>query len=216
MNQKGVVERDLTKKEAFYIFQSYWTSKPMVHIYGHSMPVRWGDANEEKMIKVYSNFDEAELWLNGKSVGKKKRNSQDFPAAGFRWSSALHKGADTVCVRATKGKEVVLDEISFSYQTEKWNKPSALNMEIPENKNGIVQIGSTLLDDKGVPCLDAANWIRFGLAGDGVLVDNLGTSDGSRYVQLYNGRVIISVDLRGGPSVASAQVQGIPSAFISL
>jgi beta-galactosidase len=32
MNQKGVVERDLTKKEGYYVFQSYWTEKPMVHI----------------------------------------------------------------------------------------------------------------------------------------------------------------------------------------
>ena len=37
MNQKGVMERDVTKKEGYYVFQSYWTTKPMVHIYGHSM-----------------------------------------------------------------------------------------------------------------------------------------------------------------------------------
>ena len=55
MNQKGVVERDFTTKEAYYVFQSYWTTKPMVHIYGHSWPVRWGNEGEEKMVKVYSN-----------------------------------------------------------------------------------------------------------------------------------------------------------------
>lgn len=33
MNLKGIVERDLTKKEAFYVFQSYWSKKPMVHLY---------------------------------------------------------------------------------------------------------------------------------------------------------------------------------------
>ncbi|RZJ98937.1 MAG: glycoside hydrolase family 2 protein, partial [Flavobacterium sp.] len=77
MNQKGVVERDLTRKEAFYVFQSYWTEKPMVHIYGHTWPVRWGDEGEEKMVKVYSNCNEAEIFLNGKSFGSKKRNSRD-------------------------------------------------------------------------------------------------------------------------------------------
>ena len=40
VNQKGVVERDFTKKESFYVFQSYWTAKLMAHIYGHSWPVR--------------------------------------------------------------------------------------------------------------------------------------------------------------------------------
>ena len=40
VNQKGVVERDLTKKEAYYVFQSYWTKQPMIHIYGHNWRTR--------------------------------------------------------------------------------------------------------------------------------------------------------------------------------
>jgi beta-galactosidase len=32
VNQKGVVERDFNKKESYYVFQSYWTVKPMLHI----------------------------------------------------------------------------------------------------------------------------------------------------------------------------------------
>ncbi len=137
MNQKGVVERDLTKKEAYYVFQSYWTTNPMVHIYGHSWPVRWGDEGEEKMIKVYSNCDEAELFVNGKSYGVKKRNSQDFPAAGLRWNVALNKGTNRVQVKAKKGKLVVEDEISFQYQTEKWGKPAKLLIEKLTEENGI-------------------------------------------------------------------------------
>ena len=82
VNQKGVVERDFTKKEAFYIFQSYWTTTPMVHLYGHSWPVRWGEEGEEKMVKVYSNCDEAELFVNGKSYGIRKRDSQKLPCCG--------------------------------------------------------------------------------------------------------------------------------------
>ena len=49
-------------------------------------PVRWGDSGEQKMVKVYSNCEEAELFLNGKSRGIRKRNGQDFPAAGLRWN----------------------------------------------------------------------------------------------------------------------------------
>ena len=36
LNQKGVVERDGTPKESYYVFQSYWAEKPMIHIYGHT------------------------------------------------------------------------------------------------------------------------------------------------------------------------------------
>ncbi|MFC3563685.1 DUF4982 domain-containing protein [Pedobacter jamesrossensis] len=56
----------------------------MIHIYGHTWPVRWGDNGEEKMVKVYANCTEVEIFLNGKSFGSKKRNSQDYPAAGLR------------------------------------------------------------------------------------------------------------------------------------
>ena len=48
VNQKGVIERDFTPKESYYVFQSYWTTEPMVHIYGHSWPVRWGNQGDRK------------------------------------------------------------------------------------------------------------------------------------------------------------------------
>jgi beta-galactosidase len=38
----------MTKKEAYFVFQSYWTDTPMVHLYGHSWPIRWGTEGEEK------------------------------------------------------------------------------------------------------------------------------------------------------------------------
>lgn len=216
MNQKGVVERDLAKKESYYVFQSYWTTKPMAHIYGHSWPVRWGNEGEEKMIKVYSNCDEAELFVNGKSMGVKKRNSQDFPAAGLRWNVVLNKGNNDVKVIAKKGKIVIEDASSFSYQTEKWGKPAKLLIEKVKEENGIITLEAKLLDDKNVQCLDAANWIRFGLTGDGKLIDNQGTSSGSNYVQLYNGRAIISVKTNNGKSVVSAKVEGVQTVFINL
>jgi beta-galactosidase len=216
MNQKGVVERDLTKKEAYYVFQSYWAEKPMAHIYGHSMPVRWGDAGEEKMIKVYANCDEAELFVNGKSMGVKKRNSQDFPAAGLRWNAVFVKGNNTVKVIAKKGAVKVEDNISFQYQTEKWGKPSQLKIEKVSEVNGVATVEVKLYDDKKVQCLDAVNFVRFGLAGDGELIDDLGTSSGSRYVQLYNGRAIIRINTNKSKNVVTAKVDGIPTAFINL
>ena len=84
INQKGVVERDLTKKESYFVFQSYWAEKPMAHIYRHSWPVRWGREGELRIVHVYSNCDRAELFLNDKSLGTLQRNSQDFPAAELR------------------------------------------------------------------------------------------------------------------------------------
>lgn len=216
MNQKGVVERDFTKKEAFYVFQSYWTEKPMVHIYGHSQPVRWGNEGETKMIKVYSNCDEVELILNGKSLGVKKRSPLDFPAAGLRWQAPMFKGKYDLKVIATKDNVRVEDAVSFNYQSDKWKKPANLSIEKLNNENGIATVQVKLLDADNVQCLDAANWVRFSLAGDGKMLDNLGTSSGSRYVQLYNGRAIIKVKTNAGKSVITASVDGIKTAFLNL
>jgi beta-galactosidase len=216
MNQKGVVERDLTKKEAYYVFQAWWTQTPMVHIYGHSWPVRWGDEGEEKMVKVYSNCDEAELFVNGKSCGIKKRNSQDFPASGLRWSVKYNKGANTLKVIAKKGKVSVTDEITQAYQTEKWGKPTQLILQKIDQKGEIATIEVKLYDEKKTLCLDARNIVTFGLAGDGQLIDNQGTSSASRKVELYNGRAIIRIKTNNGKSVADVRSQGLKTAFLEL
>ncbi len=216
MNQKGVVERDFTKKEAYYVLQSYWAKKPMAHIYGHTWPIRWGDEGEQKMVKVYSNADNAELFVNGKSYGVKKRNSQDFPAAGLRWLVVFNKGKNDIRVVAHKGKVTVTDTISQIYQTEKWDKPAKLVLTKIADKNGIATVQVTLLDSKGVQCLDAINWINFSLTGDGILLDDLGTSSGSRKVEAYNGRAIISLKTNGGNSVVGVQSPGLKTVFLNL
>ncbi len=216
MNQKGVVERDLTKKEAYYVFQSWWTQIPMAHIYGHSWPVRWGDPGEEKMVKVYSNCDEAELFVNGKSFGTKKRNGQDFPAAGLRWNVVYQPGVNNLKVIARKGKITVTDEIKQAYQTEKWGAPAQMTFNKIDQKGEIATLEVKLLDANQVLCLDAKNVVTFGLTGDGVLVDNLGTSSGSRKVEMYNGRAIIRVNTKGGKNVASVMCTGIPTVFFNL
>ena len=65
-------------------------------------------------------------------------------------------------------------------------------------------------------CLDARNAVRFGLAGDGRLLDNLGTSTGARQVELYNGRALISVRLNQGVSVVSVSSKDLPTAVLTL
>jgi len=74
VNQKGVIERDGTPKDSYYIFQSYWAEKPMVHIFGHAWETRWGKTDEAKLVKVFSNCRTVELFVNGTSAGVKQRN----------------------------------------------------------------------------------------------------------------------------------------------
>ncbi|NVO31857.1 DUF4982 domain-containing protein [Hymenobacter sp. P5342] len=216
MNQKGVVERDFTPKESYYVFQSYWTDKPMAHIYGQSWPVRWGEPGELKMVKVYSNCERAELFVNGKSQGFRTRSSQNFPAAGLNWQVPLLAGTNQVRVVAYQGKQRVEDQISFRYQTEKWTTPVRLTLTKTAEANGLVTVEAQLFDAQGVLCLDAINWLHFSVAGEGRLQDDLGTSSGSSKVQAYNGRAIIRLQATPGQTTVAVQSPGLPAAVLAL
>lgn len=200
VNQKGVVERDFTPKSAYYVFQSYWTEEPMIHIYGHNWPIRWGNAGEEKMVKVYSNCPEAELILNGKNYGRKKRNAQDFPAAGLRWNLVFNEGVNEILVKGYHEKKVVTDTIRFTYETRKWHKPATIQAVKTVQQNGNVKVEVQLVDENNVPCLDATNYFEYVLAGDGELIKNQGTSTTSSKVQAFNGRGSITVKTNGSTS----------------
>ena len=68
-NNKGLVTYDRkTKKDAFYIYQAYWTTKPMVHVCGERFVDR---APDERFIDVYTNCDEVTLYVNGEAVATK-------------------------------------------------------------------------------------------------------------------------------------------------
>jgi beta-galactosidase len=70
----GIVDLAGFPKDRYYLYQSVWTSTPMVHVLPH-----WNwTGMEGKPIPVvaYTNCDEVELFVNGKSLGRKKRFSE--------------------------------------------------------------------------------------------------------------------------------------------
>ena len=215
VNQKGLVERDLTLKEGYFVFQSYWAEHSMVHIYGHSWPVRWGERDEAKLVKVYSNCQHVELFVNGESAGVKKRNTQDFPAAGLRWLVKFKEGENVVRAVGRRDRVEIVDELKLVYQTQKWDKPAKLLLEELRAVDDVSTLQVKALDANGVMCLDARNVVRFGLAGDGRLIDNLGTPTTARKVELYNGRALISVR-RKGKAVVSVSSDNLPTAFLNI
>ena len=216
VNQKGVVERDGTPKESYFVFQSYWAEKPMVRLLGHEWPVRWGKPGEAKEIRVYSNCAEVELFADGKSLGVKKRDSQDFPAAGLRWNVVLKDGPNQLRAVAQSASGNLVDELTVGYQSKSWGKPAKLTLTELSQKDGVVTIEARMADAEGVPCLDCSNIVRFGMVGEGQLLDNLGTSTGSRVVQMYNGRAQISAKVTGHKAVFSASSEGRRTQFLNV
>ena len=157
---------------------------------------------------VYSNQPEVELFVNGQSVGKRKRNIDDYPAQGFHWNVVLRKGTNTIRAIAKD----LTDEITFEYQTDPWGAPAELRLSqiAPD------LIEAQLYDANGVRCLDSSDWIEFSIAGDGELLVNQGTNTGSRRIQAANGRATIRLRSLTGHCTVSAKCTGLPSALMHL
>lgn len=169
------------------------------------------------MVKVYSNCETAELFVNGVSAGVRHRDSQNFPAAGLRWMTPFVEGTNKLRVSARRGTVTVDDEIEFNYQTQSWKTPATLKLTELRRQADRVTVEAKLYDAQGVLCLDARNRVRFTLAGNGALIDNLGTSTGSRVVELYNGRAEISATRTPeGRTTIGVSASGIPDAFCSI
>ena len=216
VNQKGIVERDFTKKAGYYIFKAYWTDEPMARIYGHTWTTRWGEPNEKKTVKVYSNCNKAELFVNGESQGVKHRNINDFPAAGLRWQVQFEEGGNQLRVIAEEGNQKVEDSLKVNYQTQSWEEPSKFIFEEISRSGDTATLRALAVDENAVLCLDAKNFVRFSLAGEGSLIDDLGTAGGASKVQLANGRAWIKVKLNDGRSTVTVNADSIEQNTIKL
>ena len=96
------------------------------------------------------------------------------------------------------------------------SRPVRMVLEQIRRKGDVAAVEVRAFDAQDIPCLDARNLVCFGIVGDGRLIDNLGTSTGSRQVQLYNGRAEISIQLNGGRSIISVASEGMQTQFLRL
>ena len=85
----GIVDLAGFPKDRFYLYQSHWTTKPMIHVLPHW---NWSGMEGKPIpVMVYTNTEEAELFLNGKSLGRKKRFSEPVELPVGNSASADHK-----------------------------------------------------------------------------------------------------------------------------
>lgn len=102
-NNKGVAYTDRTLKDVAYYFKAMWRKDvPVVRIASRDWTVRTGKQNEKQRIKVYTNQPEVELFVNGKSQGKK---TVDNCNAVFEVS--LPVGESTLMAKGNKGEDVM-------------------------------------------------------------------------------------------------------------
>ncbi len=122
-NNKGLMTIDRkTKKDSYFIYQAYWSKKPMIHVCGRRYAQRAGETTE---IRVYSNQPEVSLYLNGELVETKQADKV------FVYEVALADGFNTVV--ATAG------DLKDSITLEKVEKEPAIYVlpEVNERNEGV-------------------------------------------------------------------------------
>jgi beta-galactosidase len=76
INDKGLVTADRKiRKDAFYFYKAHWTTAPFVYITSRRFNPR---PPGQTTLKVYSNCDAVELFLNGKSIGRRAARNHVF------------------------------------------------------------------------------------------------------------------------------------------
>jgi beta-galactosidase len=82
----GIVDLAGFPKDRYFLYQSIWTQRPMVHVLPHW---NWGGREGQTIpVFVYTNGDEAELFVNGRSLGRQKRASPVALPVGANVSAA--------------------------------------------------------------------------------------------------------------------------------
>jgi beta-galactosidase len=96
----GIVDLAGFKKDRFYLYQSRWRPDlPMVHILPHwNWPERSGKITP---VHVFTSGDEVEIFLNGNSLGKKKKGEKEYR---IRWDNVLYQPGEIKAVAYKEGK----------------------------------------------------------------------------------------------------------------
>ena len=83
-SQYGVIDTCGFPKDTFYYYQSWWTSRPVLHLFPHW---NWpGMEGKEIAVWVHSNMEKVELFLNGESLGAKEMKQNSHLAWNVRYT----------------------------------------------------------------------------------------------------------------------------------
>jgi beta-galactosidase len=108
INQKGLVDYKRIPKDVYYFYQSQWAEDPMVYIVSHTWRNRNSTKREKKQIRVFSNCEHVELFLNGKSQGNNRKN--------FVWNVKFIQGQNRIVAIGEKMKIIVKDQMDVYYE----------------------------------------------------------------------------------------------------
>ncbi|MBK1878724.1 DUF4982 domain-containing protein [Pelagicoccus mobilis] len=214
----GIIDLAGFEKDRFFLYQARWRPQlPMAHILPHwDWPEREG---EHTPVQVYSSGDEAELFINGRSLGRQKRGPLQYR---FRWDEVYYEPGE---IRV----ETYKDGEPWATASRKTPGPASnivLEQNYPrEGEADLTYVAVSLADEKGVTLPRATDELSVQVEGGGELI---ATDNGdptrlepfqSSTLPLFYGKAIVIIrrkpDTDAGIKV-KVVAAGLPEAELSV
>nr|WP_315240645.1 glycoside hydrolase family 2 TIM barrel-domain containing protein [uncultured Flavobacterium sp.] len=158
----GIVDLAGFPKDVYYMYQSEWTNKTVLHVFPHW---NWKAGQNVDVWAYYNNADEVELFVNGKSVGKRTKKGDDLHVM---WRIPFEAG--TLKAISRKDGKVVLEKEIKTAGNPSQLKLTADRSTIKADKNDLSFVTVDILDANGTLAPNANNEIHFSLKGNGKIV----------------------------------------------
>ena len=207
----GIMDLAGFPKDRYWLYQSRWRPEhPVAHILPHwTWPGREGQITP---VHVYTSGDEAELFLNGKSLGRKAKE-------GYRivWDDVRYTPGTLEVVAYKNGAEWARDRVVTAGK--------AVNLAASVDYAGadLTYVTADVLDRKGTLVPDAAHAVSFSVKGPAVI---LGTDAGdptshlpfySTQLPAFHGKASAIVRRTGpGPVTVTVKAKGLRKASLTL
>lgn len=157
----GIIDLAGFPKDVYYLYQSLFTDKPMLHIYPHW---NWNVGDTVDVVGYYNKADEVELFLNGRSLGKKKKEGD---ALHVKWRIPYEAG-ELRAVTIENGKVKIEKKISTAGNAARLKVTADRNKVSADGKD-LSFVTVTITDDKGNKVPRASNLVKFKVEGAGFL-----------------------------------------------
>ncbi len=212
----GIVDLAGFAKDVYYMYQSEWTQKDVLHVFPHW---NWDEGTLVDVWVYYNNADQVELFLNGESLGVKSKEGDDLH---LMWRVPYKEGT-LKAVSKKEGKVVLEREVKTAGAASKLSL-TADRSTIQADGKDLSFITVDVLDANGVMVPRAGNQLTFTLEGPGKIV-GMANGDPTNHESFqgnthkaFNGKclVIVQADRKQGNLVLTATADGLQQASINI
>jgi beta-galactosidase len=162
----GIIDLCGIPKDRFYLYQSKWTDKEVLHLLPH-----WNwEPGQDVSVHCYTSFDRGELFLNGKSLGiKEKDPSSLYTTFRLVWDDVSFEPGELKVVALDENDTPLKETIMKTAGEPAKIVLEADRSEILADGKELAFVTVTITDKNGIICPRATNPVNFTVKGEGTL-----------------------------------------------